>query len=189
MERFLQATRGAPEHPSLRKALNLWKAPPGTALDLGCGAGRDSLALLRDGWSVVALDQSSAALDALRAQVDTGAHKLTTLCEPFENGAPLPTVELVNASFALPFCKPEAFTSLWTRIMACLRRGGLFSGHFFGLRDSWAGRNLTCHRYEQLLELFEDWELLELNEIEFDGKTATGQDKHWHLFEAIARRS
>jgi len=142
-----------------------------------------------DGWSVVALDQSSAALDALRAQVDTGAHKLTTLCEPFENGAPLPTVELVNASFALPFCKPEAFTSLWTRIMECLRRGGLFSGHFFGLRDSWAGRNLTCHRYEQLLELFEDWELLELNEIEFDGKTATGQDKHWHLFEAIARRS
>jgi len=128
---------------------------------------------------VVALDQSSAALDALRAQVDTGAHKLTTLCEPFENGAPLPTVELVNASFALPFCKPEAFTSLWTRIMECLRRGGLFSGHFFGLRDSWAGRNLTCHRYEQLLELFEDWELLELNEIEFDGKTATGQDKHW----------
>lgn len=106
MERFLQATRGAPEHPSLRKALNLWKAPPGTALDLGCGAGRDSLALLRDGWSVVALDQSSPALDALRAQVDTGVHKLTTLCEPFESGAPLPTVELVNASFALPFCKP-----------------------------------------------------------------------------------
>ena len=121
MERFLQATRGAPEHPACARRSTSGKRP-GTALDLGCGAGRDSLALLRDGWSVVALDQSSAALDALRAQVDTGAHKLTTLCEPFENGAPLPTVELFNASFALPFCKPEAFTSLWTRIMECLRR-------------------------------------------------------------------
>ena len=28
-----------------------------------------------------------------------------------------------------------------------------------------------------------------LDDFEFDGKTATGQDKHWHLFEAIARRS
>ncbi|MCQ4296416.1 class I SAM-dependent methyltransferase [Pseudomonas stutzeri] len=191
MDRFLDATKGAPEHPSLRKALDLWCGPASKALDLGCGAGRDSLALLRAGWEVVALDQSVDALDALCVQADSSmAGTLTTLCQPFEDNTPLPAVDLANASFALPFCKPEAFTDCWARITECLNKGGLFAGHFFGPRDSWAAKDhTTIHSHEQLLRQFESWALLELNEFEFDGKTAIGRSKHWHLFEVIARRS
>ncbi|MCQ4261924.1 class I SAM-dependent methyltransferase [Stutzerimonas stutzeri] len=189
MDGFLEATQGAPEHPSLRKALDLWRGSPGLALDLGCGAGRDSLALLRAGWEVVAVDRSSEALKALHTHAGAMSSKLTTLCQTFEDNTPLPTVDLVNASFALPFCQPVAFTDFWTRINHCLHRGGLFTGHFFGPRDSWAGEEYTIHSREQLLRQLEKWTLLELNEFEFDGKTAIGRSKHWHLFEVVAQRT
>ena len=40
--------------------------PPGRALDLACGAGRNALWLARRGWSVTAVDGSPAAIENLR---------------------------------------------------------------------------------------------------------------------------
>lgn len=39
--------------------------PPGRAVDLGAGEGRNSLWLAREGWDVVAVDASEVALDRL----------------------------------------------------------------------------------------------------------------------------
>jgi len=41
--------------------------PPGRALDLACGSGRNAVWLARQGWSVVAADFSDVALDQARA--------------------------------------------------------------------------------------------------------------------------
>ena len=40
--------------------------PPGTALDLACGAGRNALWLAEQGWQVTAVDGSEAAIALLR---------------------------------------------------------------------------------------------------------------------------
>jgi SAM-dependent methyltransferase len=190
MRDFLEATRGAPEHPGLRKAMGFWTGAPGLALDLGCGAGRDSFALLRAGWSVIAMDRDPRALEILREQVTSKeSAALRTICCSFEDSGPLPPADLINASFSLPFCRPDAFEDLWMRIAYSLRKDGLFCGHFFGPRDAWADRGLTIHSREQVVRQMEGWALLELNEYEYDGKTAVGHGKHWHLFEVIARRS
>ena len=45
--------------------------PPGRALDLGAGEGRNSLWLARRGWQVTAVDLSGVALARLRAQAAT----------------------------------------------------------------------------------------------------------------------
>ena len=188
MQSFLEATRGAPAHPSLRKALNLWRGSPGLALDLGCGAGRDSIALAQAGWQVIAIDRDAHAIDAVQEQASTyPPGLLTTLCRSFEDHSPLPDADLINAAFSLPFCQPVAFGDLWLRIKQALRSGGLFSGHLFGPNDDWANRGVSIHSHEQVLQLFEDWTVLELNELEFDGKTAVGEAKHWHMFELVAR--
>ncbi len=42
------------------------KLPPGEALDLACGAGRNALWLARNGWTVIAVDGATAAIAILR---------------------------------------------------------------------------------------------------------------------------
>src|SRR2546430_17154291 len=64
-ERYRGGERG-PSHPAsiLVDALDL--LPPGRALDLACGAGRNAAYLVQHGWSVVAVDRSTAAIEMVR---------------------------------------------------------------------------------------------------------------------------
>lgn len=50
-------------HPVVVEAAS--SLPPGRALDLACGTGRNALWLAEHGWSVTAVDGSSAAIDIL----------------------------------------------------------------------------------------------------------------------------
>jgi tellurite methyltransferase len=51
-------------HPLLVEAAS--SLPPGRALDLACGAGRDAVWLAQRGWNVTAIDGSPAAIEILR---------------------------------------------------------------------------------------------------------------------------
>ena len=41
---------------------------------------------------------------------------------------------------------------------------------------------------KQVIELFEDFEIIRLNEMEKDHLTGLGKMKHWHIFDVIARK-
>lgn len=161
------------------------------AVDLGCGTGRDTLELLRRGWRVLALDGTAEAIERLRARPDLSGRerrRLETRVVRFED-ADWPAADLVNSSFALPFCPPEAFPALWRRIERSLRGGGRFSGHLFGDRDGWSDQDdLSFHTRAKLDELLAGFQVERLEEVEEDGLTATGKPKHWHLFHVVARR-
>lgn len=185
---YYDRTQGAPPWPELLKALELLGRTDGLAIDLGCGAGRDSLELLRRGWQVLAVDKAAEALERLQAQLDPAwAPRLQTRCEPFEH-TELPAAHLVNSAFALPFCAPAHFPGLWQRIERALAGGGLFCGNLLGERDDWAGPEVCTFTRTQLDALLAGWEVLHLEEIDRDGTTARGRTKHWHLYGLIARR-
>jgi SAM-dependent methyltransferase len=160
-----------------------------TAVDLGCGSGIDTLAILERGWSVFAIDAEAEAIDRLRARVPTHlATRLHTLVSPMEE-VELPAADLVWASFSLFFCEPAHFGKVWGRIGAAVRPGGRFAGQLLGERDGWAPRDdISAFSIERARALFDGGFDLE----RFDEEEKEGDDpddpKHWHVFHTVARR-
>ncbi|MEW6459888.1 MULTISPECIES: trans-aconitate 2-methyltransferase [Pseudomonas] len=187
-KRYYDRTQGAPAWPALLMALDASTRTTGFAIDLGCGAGRDTLELLRRGWEVLAIDREKQAIARLCQQLQTDqAPRLQTLCEHFEH-CELPPADLINSAFALPFCHPKEFPHLWQRISHALKHDGLFCGNFFGPDDDWASADLSILDKQSVENLFAGWELLHFEEINRQGSTARGHTKHWHLFSVVARR-
>ena len=130
--RYYDAAKDEPRD-TLVFALDRFGAERGLAVDLGCGPGRDTLELLRRGWSVVAVDGEKEAITRLRARAGEPAG-LETHVARFEDFR-FPQAQLVNSSYALPFCPPDAFPGVWRRLVDALALGGRFAGHLFGDRD------------------------------------------------------
>ena len=158
---------------------------PGTAVDLGCGAGVDTVAMLERGWDVLAIDAEPDAIGRLRARAgDRDA--LHTELSPMEE-AVLPPVDLVWASYSLFFCDPGRFPDLWGRIGAAIRPGGRFAGELLGDRDTWAAlEDRTALSRVAAEVLFTGWTVECFEEEENDGE-ACGGPKHWHYFHVVAR--
>jgi len=160
-----------------------------SAVDLGCGDGRDTIELLRRGWSVLAIDAEPAAIARLqnRADLPEGA-RLSCLCKRFEDAA-WPAVDLVNASFSLPLCPPAQFPELWRRIVVSLKPGGRFSGQLYVDHDGWVGRPGMTHMNRAAAErLLQDLQVELFDEEEVDSITPRGKPKHWHIFHIVAQR-
>lgn len=151
------------------------------AVDLGCGTGRDARELLRQGWRVLAIDAEPAALEALGEQPG-----LETRLASFEE-ADWPEADLVNASFALPFCRPGTFAAVWARIVDSLPAGGYFAGQLFGEHDDWAGEVVT-HSPAELDRLLAPFAVEFLREFDDEDRTPLGELKHWHVYHLVARR-
>ncbi len=162
----------------------------GRAVDLGSGGGRDTVELLRRGWSVLAIDEAPESAATLGGREDlpaTGA--LVTRIGRFET-ARWPAVDLINASFALPLCPPAMFQEMWELICGTILPGGRFAGQFYGERDDFARNpDLTCHTAAEIAILLARFEVEMSQEEESDGVTPRGRQKHWHIWHIVARKS
>lgn len=190
---YYAKTIGRPPRDTLIFALDRFDEGPTEgarfAVDLGSGAGRDAIEMLRRGWRVLAIDAEPDAIDALKARPDLPPDAdLTGLVSRFEDAA-WPDCDLVNSSFALPICSPSDFEPLWRRIETSLRPGGRFAGQLYGERDSWVGREgMTFHSRADVEALLAGFDIEYFVEEEDDSTTPRGEVKHWHVFHIVARR-
>ena len=172
---------------ALKPFLDAPPQPGRHAIDLGCGDGTETVALLELSWSVLAVDGEPAAIRRLMQRVPPESRaRLQTQVAKFEDVVLTPA-DLVHASLSLPFCAPKHFLRLWNKIVSAIKPGGRFAGQFFGVRDSWAvGRNMNFQTEEQVRGLLQSFEIESLHELDEDGQATSGP-KHWHVFTIIAR--
>ncbi|MEM7592720.1 MAG: class I SAM-dependent methyltransferase [Cyanobacteria bacterium P01_A01_bin.83] len=185
---YYEAVTNRPPRKTILTALAAFDKP-GIAVDLGCGDGRDTIEIIRQNWAVLAIDKEADAITRLSARPDFNTLQLTTQIASFEELQLPETVDLINASFCLPFCEPEAFPNLWNKIFNSLASGGRFSGHLFGNRDSWSGNELiNTFTRSQVETLLQSYAIELFEEEEHPGKTPLGEDRDWHIFHIVARK-
>ncbi|MCX6047557.1 MAG: class I SAM-dependent methyltransferase [Chloroflexi bacterium] len=162
---------------------------PRQAIDLGCGDGTETLALLENNWQVLAIDQQAEAIRRVQAKVPVNYQtRLETRVGAFEELI-LPPADFIYAGYSLPFCAPTHFASLWAKIVTALPIGGRFAGQLFGNHDSWTSDpTMNFHTAEQAKQRFGQFELESWQEVEEDGNAFSGP-KHWHIFHIIARKT
>ena len=161
----------------------------GLGVDIAAGEGRDTLELLGRGWRVVATDGHPDAFSLLWSRVPEELKpRLTTVEVDFAEMG-VPDCDLVNASFALPFCRPEDFPALWRRIATAIRPGGRFAGQFFGDRDTWAALPGRTHQsLEEVMGLLEGFEIEMIRVEEKDDPPDRRSPKHWQIFHVVAKK-
>ncbi len=130
----------------------------GVALDLACGAGRNSVLLAQQGLEVLAIDRSLAALQKGREWARACRVNVQWL------QADLETYSLPAAAFDVIACFYYRDPALYPRMRAALRPGGLLFFETYTLdqlRASSGPRN-PAHllRPHELLNSFGDWSVL-----------------------------
>lgn len=200
---YLAGNEGAPPREHLVRAVERRgpAAPQARALDIGCGPGREALFLAQAGYEVVALDPYPEMLERVReAFAREGdavvAARLARLeratLEEFAPSLEPSSFDLVHAGFVLPFVLPARFDECFAQVAACLRPGGILCCQFFGPEDEFiraaAAGTMSSHTRSDVERLLEPFDILDLEEVNRQGRIGKGRDKWWHVFHATARR-
>ncbi len=189
-KKYYEATKDSGPHIITKKIINMNIKPEG-AIDLGCGAGRDTTYLIKNGWNVLAIDKENTKEYIDKNLNDEERTRFRFECQNFEN-IKLEKTQLIVANFSIPFCSKDNFYKMWNSIVQNICKNGYFVGNFFGLNDSWkeTKKEMVFLSKEQVFNLFKDeFEIIEFDEIEKDAKTASGSMKHWHIYNIIAKRN
>src|SRR5262245_16988299 len=191
-DEYYKVVSGRPPRELFRQAIIRFgqaDQPSRLAIDLGCGAGTETVALVSQGWRVVAIDQEPEAIAQVISRVaPEHQSRLATQLLSFEQ-VELAGSDFIWAGLSLPFCPPEHFPRLWDKIVASLRAGGRFAGDFFGVRHAWANqKEMTFHTVEQITALCEPLQIEYF--ITEEGERVTARDglQPWHAYAVIARK-
>ena len=191
--RYYQVTMDRPSWETVRFAIARFAAEASVgqrfAVDLGCGAGRDTRELLRGGWQVLAVDREPEAIAVLERAVEPEARaSVRTLVADLAT-VEIPDCDLVNASVSLPFLAPDAFWLTWSRALAALEIGGRIAAMLYGDRDDGADDpSMTCVEPDAVRASLTGFEIEHWVDIEEDSQTALGEPHHFHRLDLVARR-
>ena len=188
IEKYYDNTTDAMPNYTIKKFIEL-NVKPSNAVELGCGAGRDTIYLIKNGWNVLAIDKEDVE-SRIYKKLDTGEmKKFRFLRQEFES-LELENNNLLVANFSLSFCNKNNFEELWNKINDSILKDGYFVGNFFGNNDEWkkTKEKMTFLTREQVIDLFKEFKIIELKEVEKDEITGLGKIKHWHIFNVIAKK-
>lgn len=189
IQKYYENTENALPHPMVKKFINMNNNPK-YAIDLGCGAGRDTIYLIKNGWKVLSIDKENTR-EIISSKLDNEELKNFNFeCQDFEN-IELEKNNLLVANFSIPFCNKDYFNEFWDKISNSILKERILCWELFWIKRFLGEdkRAMVFLSKEQVLELFKNaFDIIEFNEVEKDGKTGLGKMKHWHIYNVIAKK-
>ncbi len=168
--------------------------PGAFALDLGCGDGKDVLALADFGLRVHAVDSDASKIASLQSRLEeTGKDAQLNVARIEDFSIEIEKYDVILASNSLPFItsKKEVFEVL-KRAMNGLKIGGFLYFSLFGVRDAWSHRDtMSFYSEEECDVLLRELGLGVYHKSveEGNGLTMKGDLKHWHIFKFFLRKN
>ena len=114
IEKYYDNTEIDLPHKNVKKFIEI-ESNAGNAIDLGCGAGRDTIYLIKNGWNVLAIDREDVDNRIKKRLKQEELDRFTFKRQNFENVV-LPENNLLIANFSLPFCNKDKFNELWNKV-------------------------------------------------------------------------
>ncbi|OGE84251.1 MAG: hypothetical protein A3B23_00405 [Candidatus Colwellbacteria bacterium RIFCSPLOWO2_01_FULL_48_10] len=184
---YFENTKNYPPASLLVKAMEYVKAK-NKAIDIGGGGTlKDTKYLLSQGFETTIIDKEKVVGDAVR---NTKSNRLKFFLTDFADfDFPQNEYDIAVAIYSLPFVQPDMFSDVFASVKKSLVKDGIFCGQFFGNRDGLhLNTKLTFVTKEKAQSMLDDMDVVLFDEKEFNGKTADGSPKHWHVFDIIARK-
>lgn len=130
IQKYYENTENSPVNKNVKKFINM-EIPAGKAVELGCGAGRDTVYLIQNNWNVLAIDREDVA-DRIKNRLgeQERLNKFRFQKQNFENIV-LEENDLLVANYCLPFCNKDNFQELWEKIKKSISINRIFCREFF----------------------------------------------------------
>ena len=188
-EEYYNNTKSDNPTPNLKYFLENYECVPQKAIDIGCGAGNDTVYLINKGWEVTAIDKEDVEDRISKRLKQEQLAQFKFQKQIFEE-IKLEKCNLIVANYSLSFCKKEDFKEFWNKINSSIEQNGYFIGNFLGVNDAWANSKskMKFFNENEVKKLFEDFKIIKFKEVEKDGVTGLKKMKHWHLFIVIAQK-
>lgn len=114
IEKYYDNTEIGLPHKNVKKFTEI-ESNAGNVVDLGCGAGRDTVYLIKNGWNVLAIDRKDVENRIKKRLKQEELDRFKFQRQDFENVV-LPENNLLVANFSLPFCNKDKFNELWNKV-------------------------------------------------------------------------
>ena len=132
IDKYYENTQNALPHPLVKKFIGM-NISPSKAIDLGCGAGRDTIYLIQNGWKVLSIDKEDTKKFICNKLNNEEIKRFRFEVQRFEN-IKLEKNNLLVANFSIPFCKKDYFNELWGKITDSILQERIFRRKFFRVK-------------------------------------------------------
>ena len=127
--KYYKKTKNALPHKNVQKVLEM-DIIPGNAIDLGCGAGRDTIYLIKNGWNVLAIDKEDTKGLIEEKLNENELKNFRFSLQNFQN-VKLENNSLLVSNFSIPFCGKKYFKEFWNKIEESIEKGRIFCWELF----------------------------------------------------------
>ena len=110
IEKYYDVTEADVPRTFVKYFIEKIKCNPTNAIDLGCGAGNDTVYLIKNGWNVLAIDRENVESRITKRLTTNELQHFKFEQQSFEK-IKLKKSKLIVANYSLSFCNKEKFES------------------------------------------------------------------------------